>query len=67
MAKVTLRIPDHIAERLKDVAMREGRSFNNEVVHTMVEYLKDEGYEIDMVEDRSEDNTIKPNQKENAG
>lgn len=66
---ISLRIPDHVWEQIKDLGKREGRSFNSEVVYSIVHYLKEEGYNIDMKEfkgmlDSAEE---KPNSEENAG
>ena len=50
---VTVRIPEHLLEPLKEIANREGRSQNAEIVQTIIKYLNDNGYTVDMLENRT--------------
>lgn len=52
---VNVRFPNHVHARLKELARREGRSLNAEVVSVLIERLRKEGYDMDFVDDRGDD------------
>lgn len=47
---MNVRFPNHIHDALDEVAKREGRSKNAAVLWAIIDYLRERGYEIDMVE-----------------
>ena len=52
---LNIRFPKHVHERLTEVGKREGRSFNASVVDAVIEYLKKRGYEMDHMEDLTDE------------
>lgn len=47
---VNVRFPPHVLDSIKDVADREGRSQNAAICWAVVDYLRERGYDIDLVE-----------------
>ena len=41
MTNTILRLPDELYEKLKEIAKREHRSINSQMVHIISEYIED--------------------------
>jgi len=46
---MNLRIPSHIHKHIKDMALRDGRSLNAEIVYCIKEYLKKDNLEEEKI------------------
>lgn len=40
MAPITIRFPQEIKDEIQEIAQKEGRSFNSQIVQVIKEYLK---------------------------
>jgi predicted DNA-binding protein len=69
----SVRLPVHVWARLKEQSKREGFSMNSMINHCIIAYLNKRGYNLDMVEDftdqkRAEgENEEKPSPESNIG